>query len=464
MRLLVSSVIFFQYTLFFFIGEAEAGGKTASSQRKTALPREKRLCRVTTGGCEKQAQQRKRGAPTGNGGRQETAGKKDKPSPGSHLTRNANSYTITVQADADACRKDRAMRRIVLTGGGTAGHVTPNLALAEELTARGYELRYIGSYEGIEKTLITDAGIPYKGISSGKLRRYMNLKNLSDPFRVLKGIGEAKKILKIWRPDVIFSKGGFVAVPVVLAAKKLKIPVVIHESDMTPGLANRICLPTAVRVCCNFPETLKSLPEGKAVLTGCPIRKELLSGSAEAGRAFTGLTGEKPVLMIIGGSLGSVKINTVVREALPQLLQEFQVIHLCGRGNLAPVPEGTEGYVQYEYISEELKDLFALADLAVSRAGANAICELAALRKPNLLIPLSAEASRGDQLLNAESFRKQGFSSVLQEEDLTADSLVTAIKNVRDNQDVYRRAMEKSEGTNGTQAVVDVLEEVMGLY
>lgn len=170
------------------------------------------------------------------------------------------------------------MKKIVLTGGGTAGHVTPNLALLPSLKERGYEIHYIGSYNGIERKLIEGAGIPYDGISSGKLRRYFDLKNFSDPFRVIKGYAEARRLLKKYRPDVVFSKGGFVSVPVVLAAKHFKIPAIIHESDMTPGLANKICIPSAAKVCCNFPETLPYLPEEKAVLTGSPIRRELLEG------------------------------------------------------------------------------------------------------------------------------------------------------------------------------------------
>ena len=286
------------------------------------------------------------------------------------------------------------MKHIVLTGGGTAGHVTPNIALIARLKEEGYKISYIGSYTGIEKTLIEEQGIPYYGISSGKLRRYFDLKNFTDPFRVLKGFGEARKLLKKLQPDIVFSKGGFVSVPVVVAAGRLKIPTIIHESDMTPGLANKLCIPSAVKVCCNFPETKSHLPEGKAVVTGTPIRQELLSGDPQKGRDFTGFTSDKPVILIIGGSLGAQAVNTAVRNILPQLLPEFQVVHLCGKGKKDESLTGLTGYVQYEYIEKELADLFAMADIVISRAGANAICELQALKKPNLLIPLSANASR----------------------------------------------------------------------
>ncbi|MDD5934556.1 MAG: undecaprenyldiphospho-muramoylpentapeptide beta-N-acetylglucosaminyltransferase [Clostridiales bacterium] len=353
------------------------------------------------------------------------------------------------------------MKRIVLTGGGTAGHVTPNIALIAKLQELDYDIHYIGSYQGIEKELIEKLGIKYYGISSGKLRRYLDIKNFSDPFKVLKGISQAKKLMKKLQPDVVFSKGGFVAVPVVLAAKKRKIPTIIHESDMTPGLANRLCIPSAVKVCANFPETLNYLPKGKAVLTGTPIRKELFSGNKIKGLDFCGFTANKPVILVVGGSTGALKVNEAIRNLLPTLLKSFQVIHLCGKGKMDPVYEGTKGYVQYEYISSELSDLFAAADLVISRAGANAICELLALKKPNILIPLSAAASRGDQILNAESFERQGYSYVIKEEELTNETLLTAVNEVFDNREKYMEAMNKSVQNDATAAIVKLIEEAV---
>ena len=352
------------------------------------------------------------------------------------------------------------MKRIVLTGGGTAGHVTPNIALLPKLQELGYEVHYIGSYNGIEKTLIEECQIPYYGISSGKLRRYFDLKNFSDPFKVLKGFSEAAKLLKNLKPDVVFSKGGFVSVPVVLAAKQQRIPVVIHESDMTPGLANKLSIPAASKVCCNFPETLDHLPKGKAVLSGSPIREELLTGNREKALKFTGLTGTKPVLLIIGGSLGSVVVNEAVRGILPKLLKKFEIIHLCGKGKLDQTLTAMNGYVQYEYISDELKNLFALCDIVISRAGANSICEFLALRKPALLVPLSAAASRGDQILNANSFKKQGYAAVLEEEALNGDSLYDALNELWDNKDAYIEAMNASPMGNSIQIITDLLEEL----
>ena len=349
------------------------------------------------------------------------------------------------------------MKHIVLTGGGTAGHVTPNIALMGRLKEQGYQISYIGSYNGIEKTLIEELGIPYYGISSGKLRRYFDLKNFTDPFRVLKGFSEARKLLKQLKPDVVFSKVGFVTVPVVVAAGRLKIPAIIHESDMTPGLANKLCIPSAVKVCCNFPETKAHLPEGKAVVTGTPIRPELLQGDADKGRAFTGFTSEKPVIMIIGGSLGAQAVNDAVRRILPELLKDFQVVHLCGKGKKDDSKNDLKGYVQYEYIESELADLFAMADIVISRAGANAICELQALKKPNLLIPLSANASRGDQILNARSFEKQGFSMVLEEEAITDEVLLKAVHDLYDHRETYRAAMENAPGQDSISVICDLI-------
>ncbi|MCI5502205.1 MAG: undecaprenyldiphospho-muramoylpentapeptide beta-N-acetylglucosaminyltransferase [Lachnospiraceae bacterium] len=351
------------------------------------------------------------------------------------------------------------MKKIVLTGGGTAGHVTPNIALIPELKKAGYDVHYIGSYDGIEKKLIERLGIPYYGISSGKLRRYIDIKNLSDPFKVIKGFAQARHLLGKIKPDVVFSKGGFVSVPVVVAAKTRKIPCIIHESDMTPGLANKICIPCATRVCTNFPETMKHIPAQKAVLTGSPIREELFHGDKEKGLRFCGFDNSKPVILIIGGSLGAVAVNNAVRSILPTLLEKYQVIHLCGKGKTDKSLLNTKGYVQYEYIQDELPDLMAAADLIISRAGANAICEILALRKPNILIPLSAEASRGDQILNAASFEKQGYSIVIQENEITDDKLLEAVNKADKDSVKYIKAMERSQLNNSIEKIVGLIKQ-----
>lgn len=351
------------------------------------------------------------------------------------------------------------MKKIVLTGGGTAGHVTPNIALLPALKKAGYEITYMGSYDGIEKKLISDFDIPYVGISTGKFRRYLDLKNFTDPFRVMKGFAEAKKFLKEYQPSVIFSKGGFVSVPVVRAAASLKIPCILHESDMTPGLANKLCISSAQKVCCNFPETLRLLPAEKAVLTGTPIRAELSQGNKISGLDMCGFSANKPVIMVIGGSLGAANVNKAVREALPRLLEDYQIVHLCGKDKVDNLLLNTPGYKQFEYIKAELKDLFAMADIVISRAGANAICELLALKKPNILIPLPAASSRGDQLLNAQSFESQGFSIVIDEDDLTTDLLVDRVHELYFNRQNYHDAMDRSGQMDSIRTIMTLIEE-----
>lgn len=350
-------------------------------------------------------------------------------------------------------------KKIILTGGGTAGHVTPNIALIPHLKKAGYEIVYIGSYDGIEKRLISDfPEIPYYGIATGKFRRYLDVKNLTDPFRVVKGYAEAKKILKKEKPDILFSKGGFVSVPVVRAAASLHIPCIIHESDMTPGLANKLCIPVAKKVCCNFPETIKMLPKEKAVLTGSPIREELSGGNRIAALELCNFTTSKPVIMVIGGSLGAASVNQIVREALDKLLEDFQVVHICGKDKVDDLLSNVNGYKQFEYLKAELKDVLAMADVVISRAGANAICELLALKKPNLLIPLPAGSSRGDQLLNAASFESQGFSMVVQEGTLTPDLLVEKVQELYFTRQIYMDAMNASMQMSSIDSIMKLIE------
>ncbi len=349
-------------------------------------------------------------------------------------------------------------KKIVLTGGGTAGHVTPNIALLPHLKKEGYEVSYIGSYEGIEKRLIEDFNIPYYGIATGRFRRYFDLRNFSDPFRVIKGYQQARKLLSEIRPDIVFSKGGFVAVPVVRAAASLKIPCIIHESDMTPGLANKLCIPVATKICCNFPETLQNMPSSKTVLTGSPIREELVNGNKLSALNLCGFNANKPVLMVIGGSQGAASVNIMVREALPKLLSDFQVVHICGKDKVDNLMLTIPGYKQFEYLKSELKDVFAMADLVVSRAGANAICELLALKKPNLLIPLQT-GSRGDQIHNARSFEDQGFSIALREDYLDCDILVEKIKELYANRQFYIDNMCQSRQMNSINSIMRLIKE-----
>ncbi len=364
-------------------------------------------------------------------------------------------------AEADVTDRSE-MKRIVLTGGGTAGHVTPNMALVPELRNQGFEVHYIGSYDGIEKQLIEELDVPYYGIATGKLRRYFDVKNFTDPIRVVKGFAEASSLVKKIKPNVVFSKGGFVAVPVAMAAKRHKVPFVLHESDLSPGLANRICLPYAKKVCVNFPETVNRIPKNNAVLTGTPIRRELFHGNRLKGLDFCGFTANKPVILVVGGSQGSVAINEAVRNALDSLLDRFQVAHLCGEDKVDEEWKGKKGYVQFEYVKKELRDLIDMADVVVSRAGANMICELLALGKPNVLIPLPRTASRGDQILNARSFEKQGFSYVLAEEELTTERLVQGIEEVYGKREEYHNVMKESRMWNSIERIVAIVGECVG--
>ena len=350
-------------------------------------------------------------------------------------------------------------KTIVLTGGGTAGHVSPNIALMPRLKELGYTIHYIGSYDGIERGLVEAEGIPYHPISSGKLRRYRSLRNLSDPFRVLRGFFQSLHLLRKLKPNVIFSKGGFVSVPVALASWFRRIPCVIHECDMTPGLANKLAMPFAARICTNFEETVAKMKGSKAVHTGTPIRENLAEGSREAGLALCGFTADKPVIMVTGGSQGAGAINEAVRDALPELTADYQIAHLCGSGKYDISLEGVAGYHQIEYASSEMKDLYAAADIIISRAGANTLAEILSLAIPNILIPLPLSQSRGDQILNAASFEKKGYSCVLPEENLNTETLVEAVRKTWENRRTYQDAMLNAPDKNGLEAVLKIIQE-----
>lgn len=353
------------------------------------------------------------------------------------------------------------MKKIVFTGGGTAGHATPNIALMEKLDRNEWEVHYIGTADGVEKQIVGSRDdVIYHEIAWGKLRRYFDWRNFTDPFRVIKGYFQSRKILKELKPAVLFSKGGFVSVPVVAAAKG-KCPVIAHESDYTPGLANRLAAGFATKICVSFSDTVKYVPKGKGVHTGTPIRPELYRGSREKGLAFTGFSGEKPVLLMMGGSLGAQAVNDALREALPVLLPVFDIVHLCGKGKMEKELD-LKGYVQYEYINEELPDLLAMADIILSRAGANAVFELLALRKPMLLVPLTAKSTRGDQLLNAEYFERNGYAKILLQQNLTPVTLSEALNDLYKDREKYQRAMETAENVDGTQPILNIILQAAG--
>ena len=372
-------------------------------------------------------------------------------------TTNQNDNQLNLLSpDLQSSKKNK----IVLTGGGTAGHVSPNLALIPALTADNWEIFYIGSSNGLEKQLVAEVGLPYYGISSGKLRRYFSWQNFIDPFKVIKGIFDAYGAIAKIKPQVVFSKGGFVTVPVILASWLQRIPVIIHESDFSSGLANRLSLPFATKVCVTFPETAKNLAKygSKVQHTGLPIRPDIRNGKADRGRAFCGIYGDLPVLFVVGGSTGSAKINLVVRSILDILTQKYQVVHACGKGHLDPNLKDYPRYCQFEYLGTELADVLAMADLVVSRSGANAIFEFLTLRKPNLLIPLSKLSSRGDQILNAKSFQSRGYSAVLFEEDLTSESLLNAIADLDQRRDEYIQNMSQSKDNRAIAQIVDLIK------
>ena len=344
------------------------------------------------------------------------------------------------------------MKRIVLTGGGTAGHVSPNQALIPLLLAEGWEIHYIGTKNGIERTLIEPTeGVTYHAVSSGKLRRYFDLKNFTDPFRVIAGAFQSFSIIRKLKPTVVFSKGGFVSVPVVVGAALCGVPVVMHESDITPGLANKLCKPFAKAVCTTFPECARLLGD-KGIETGTPLRAQIFSGTRERGLALSGFSGERPVLMMIGGSLGAQTVNAVLREALPELTKRFDVLHVCGKGNIAPELEGMPGYRQFEYLTDELPDAFACADILLSRAGSNSLSEILALHKPALLIPY--HSGRGDQVLNANSLKARGLAHVMLQSELTAQSLPPAIDALWEDRELLVQRMSALPDADGTQAVL----------
>ena len=351
-------------------------------------------------------------------------------------------------------------KRILFTGGGTAGHVIVNLALIPYFQKEGWEVDYIGSKQGIERDLIKDLpNVTYYPISTGKLRRYMSLENFKDPFKVLKGTLDAWNVIRKTKPNVIFSKGGFVSVPVVVASRLRGVPTIIHESDFTPGLANKIATPFAKKVLTTFPETMKYLPEKKATHVGAVIREELFQGDKSLGYKVTNLIPGKPVVLIMGGSIGSQKINEAIRANLDTLLKKYQLIHICGSNNVDSTVK-RKGYVQFEYVNEELKDIFAITDFVISRAGANAIFEFLALDLPMLLIPLSLAASRGDQIDNAKSFKEQGFAHVLEEEELSKERLLEEVEKLEEAAPVMKENMKKYSSKESREMVIQLIHEM----
>ena len=354
------------------------------------------------------------------------------------------------------------MKRIVLTGGGTTGHVTPNLALIDPLEQSGWRIDYIGSEQGIERTMMEKEGIAYHAIRTGKLHRYLTWKNILAPFQVMKGIVQAFQHLRRLRPDVVFSKGGFVAFPVVLSAWLLKIPVIAHESDLTPGLANRLCFPFVNQLCLAFAGTQQHFKKHhqRIQVTGTPIREVLFHGQKLRALKHCGWDGSKPVLLVMGGSLGSQMMNQHIRQVLPTLIKTFHVIHLCGPGKRDVALDNIADYFQCEYAFEEMPDFLAASDVVVSRSGANSLYELLALAKPHVLIPLSKKASRGDQIENAHYFEQQGISVVIEEQHLTSERLQQDIERVFHESDERIRRMKVLNTQSATEQIMEMIESL----
>ena len=350
--------------------------------------------------------------------------------------------------------------KILFTGGGTAGHVTPNMALIDVFQREGWQVDYVGSADGVEKGMMTALHIPYHVVSSGKLRRYFSWKNFFDPLKIIVGIGQSYRLLHKIKPDVVFSKGGFVAFPVVVGAWLNRIPVVAHESDITPGLANRLSFPFVNKICVTFAAAKDHFKQPEKVeVTGTPIRQQLFNGNADKGFALCGFNRDLPCLLVVGGSQGASAMNACLRSTLDTLCQNFQVIHLCGKGKIEKALLNRPGYCQFEYVNEELADLFAASDMVISRAGANALYEILALQKPHVLIPLSQKISRGDQVQNARYFEKQGISVVVNEEKLTSETLLAAIDDVSSRQVEIIQKIKKLGIESATLQIMAIIKE-----
>lgn len=302
--------------------------------------------------------------------------------------------------------------KLVFTGGGTAGHVIPNLVIIDkirELTSHA-QISYIGSHHGVEKNLVEQAGIKYHAIQVGKLRRYLDWRNAVDAVRVPIGITQSiYRLLRI-KPDVVFSKGGFVSVPVAIAAAMLRIPLIIHESDVSPGLATRLTARFAKKICLSFPTTH---PGHKIQITGNPVRP---AGDAQKGKDFLKFNNDKPILLIAGGSSGAMFFNLLAERSVAELSGKINVVWLCGGGKKPKEIPDAPNLRVFEYLDAEYLDVLAASDLVVSRGGSNAIFEIAAAGKPSIIIPIPAEASRGDQIENARFFEQSGATMIMPQE------------------------------------------------
>ncbi|MEC3134082.1 undecaprenyldiphospho-muramoylpentapeptide beta-N-acetylglucosaminyltransferase [Bacillus cereus] len=351
-------------------------------------------------------------------------------------------------------------KTILFTGGGTAGHVMINIVLIPKFIEKGWRVEYIGSKNGIEKSLVQN--VKYNSVSTGKLRRYWDWENFKDPFKIIRGCLQSYKLIKKTKPDVIFSAGGFVSVPVAIGAWLNRVPIIIREPDSTLGLANKIALPFATKLCTTFPQTGENVSNEKKVYVGPIVREEIEKGNVLRGRRYCEFQQDKPVLLIMGGSQGAKWINDMVRECLDTILLNFNIIHICGKGKVDP-SIGMEGYMQFEYIGDELPHILNMASVVVSRAGSTAISELLFLKKPMLLIPLTNSSSRGDQVLSAEYFSRQGYAEVILQDRVSTNTFIHAANKLYTNKEKYIQNMNGYKKTNdeGIHQIIDIINEVV---
>lgn len=353
------------------------------------------------------------------------------------------------------------MKKIVLCGGGTAGHVYPALAVAEKL--KDYEIHFFGG-SGMEKEILKNfPNITYHEIPVVKLERKLTLKNLLIPIKLIKGIKATKTELEKVKPDAVFSKGGFVSVPVCLASKKLNIPVISHESDLSFGLANKIILHSCNVMCTTFEETANK--NKKCLYTGQPIREKIFHGK----KLNLKFVNQNPTLLVLGGSLGAKFLNEIIFENKEKFTEKFNIIHICGQKNFEKLCPKKNGNVGGEYINsnyylsayaENIEDFYASADIVVSRAGSGVINELLALQIPMLLIPLSKKASRGDQIENAKLFQKKGFAQMIEEEDCSFMRIYENLKNLQKNHIKMQNNMKKTLKNNAVEQIINLIEKI----
>ncbi len=353
---------------------------------------------------------------------------------------------------------------IAITGGGTGGHIFPNISIIEELKKRGREdIFWIGEKHGKEQGWAEKVNVPFYGINTGKLRRYFSLKNITDVFRVIIGIFQSLFILLKLKPDVLFSKGGFVSVPPVLAAWILRIPVVTHESDINPGLATKIISRFASVICVSFEKTRSFFSKKNIVHTGNPVRDLIRQGEPKKGLKFLNFSEDLPIVLIVGGSLGASSINQAVREMLELQDLTFNVVHQCGQGNYQHKSSQNSRYRQFEFIDKEIGDVMAASDIVVSRAGAGAIYEIGYLKRPSILVPLPKSKSRGEQIENALYFEENGASRIISDEHLNGNALSEAVNQLLTDRGKLRMMMSRAGTLCKYDAEKKVADVIIGV-